>query len=362
MAASEELIALEAAHNLYVQRLAAGFGNDAAPYIDKMQKQVHERINREVGKNLTPLRRESLIKDIKEIIKVNLTEYTRALSQDNAEFGKYEGDWQSKTVASVAAVETVTVTKAAINTAAKNSLIKLGEGSYTSYNEMLKYYSDNNARQITNIVAQGFQSGVSTRSIVGQVLDEVDNRVVKTRKEAKAIARTGTNHYANQARRVYFDAEPVVEQFILIATLDSSTSSICRSLDGKVFEKTETKYFPPLHYNCRSAASPYIPELGNEGERPENFRDAESGLLMPSVTDSKKVFYEAFKNLDAATQDQQLGPTLGKAFRKGLKDKTITPQSFAKMTVDEKNLRPLTLSDMMTKENALGRILRAQYK
>jgi len=56
----------------------------------------------------------------------------------------------------------------------------------------------------------------------------------------------------------------------------------------------------------------------------------------------------------------QLGPTLGKAFRKGLKNKTITPSSFAAMTIDEKNLTPLTLKELEAKDNALGRILRAQ--
>lgn len=63
--------------------------------------------------------------------------------------------------------------------------------------------------------------------------------------------------------------------------------------------------------------------------------------------------------LSASDQNEILGPTLGKAFRKGLNDGTLTPDEFAKMTVD--NLyQPLSIAEMSRRNNALGSILRAQ--
>ncbi len=364
MATNEELIALQATHSIYVQRVASSLGNDAKPYIAEMQKEITDRVNREVGKNLTPNRRKKLISDINAITRTHLNEYTKELGKGDAALGKYEADWQSSTMAGMyPEATTAVVTKAAVNQASKNSLIKLGEGSYTSYNQMLRNYTNKNAQQISAIVANGFVSGVSTREIASQVLSETDNRIVKTQKEAMSIARTGTNHYANTARQVYFENEPLVKYMQHISVLDSRTSQICRARDGAIFRKDQTQFYPPLHPNCRSSVSPYIPAEDDEeetGNRPSNFRDADSGLLQPTQTDSKQTFYDEFAKLDAATQDAQLGPSLGKAFRKGLRDKSITPDSFAAMTIDEKNLTPLTLTEMREKDNALGRILRAQ--
>lgn len=366
MATSNDLISIEASHNLYVQRLAAQYGNDALPYIESMQEQITARVNREVGKNLTANRRDKLLKDIDTIVNTELRSYTRDLSKNDADFGKYEADWQGKTLGSMHSIEPVVIGKQVINQTAKNTLIKLGDGSYTSYNQMLSNYTATNAQQITNIVAQGFSTGMTTREIANQVLDDVDNRVVKTKRDAKFIARTGTNHYANQARRTYFSEEPVVIGTRRIATLDSATSGYCRGIDNTVVLKDDPDYataFAPFHPNCRTANAPEIDDViagPIEGDRPENFRDAESGLLDPGTTSSKKIYYESFKSLDAASQDAILGPSLGRAFRKGIKDGTLTPQSFAKLTIDEKNLIPLTLTEMKSKDTALAKILKEQ--
>ena len=60
--------------------------------------------------------------------------------------------------------------------------------------------------------------------------------------------------------------------------------------------------------------------------------------------------------LNARDQDNILGPTLGKAFRK-----MDNPAQFAKATLDEQ-FNPLTIKQLKQKNNELGRILRAQNK
>lgn len=59
--------------------------------------------------------------------------------------------------------------------------------------------------------------------------------------------------------------------------------------------------------------------------------------------------------MSAKDQDAALGsPTLGRAFRK-----MDDPEKFAKMTIDSLN-NPLTITEMKSKDNELGRILNAQ--
>jgi len=367
---NEELLSIEANHAVYLQRLASGLGNDAVPFIDSMQVKIDARINREVGKNLTANRREKLLKDINSIVKEELSAYTKELSVGNLDLGQYEAQFQGRAISSVyPSVEPVVVTRSAIKTAANNTLIKLGDGSYTSYNQMLSTYTSTNAQQITNIVANGFTSGMTTRDIAKQVMDEVDNRVVKTKKEAKMIARTGSTHYANQAKKAYFSDEPVVIGTQNISVMDSSTSDYCRGIDLRITLKTDANYnkaFAPFHRGCRGSNAPVVdPKIAGDdgsGQRPENFRDVESGLLDPSTTSSKNIYYDGMGKIDAKSQDAILGPTLGKAYRKGIRDGTLTPESFARLTIDDVNVRGLTLKEMIKKDNALSKILVSQNK
>jgi len=256
-----------------------------------------------------------------------------------------------------------------INTTAKNTLISLGDGSYTSYNQMLSAYISNNAEQIDNIVANGFVSGMTTRDIAAQVMQEVDNRIIKTKREAVNISRMGTNHYVNQARKVYFDDDPIVIGTQNISVIDSSTTGWCRSIDLRITLKTSPDYlkaYAPFHRGCRGSNAPVVDpkyDYDDDSERrPENFRNADTGLLDPKQTSSKKIYYESMKSLDAKSQDAILGVTLGKAFREGLRSGKLTPESFARLTIDKGMQRGLTLEEMIKKDNALSRILIAQNK
>ena len=62
-----------------------------------------------------------------------------------------------------------------------------------------------------------------------------------------------------------------VEQFEIVATLDSHTSDICRGMDGKHFPMSEWKVgvtAPPFHVHCRSTTVPYFDdEFDAVGER-----------------------------------------------------------------------------------------------
>ena len=69
-----------------------------------------------------------------------------------------------------------------------------------------------------------------------------------------------------------------VEQYEIVATLDSHTSDICRSLDGKHFPMKDYQpgvTAPPFHVYCRSTTVPYFDEQFDIGERAA--RDEETG-------------------------------------------------------------------------------------
>lgn len=122
--------------------------------------------------------------------------------------------------------------------------------------------------QIRIGLVQGEDLPTITRRVTGTISLKGRNGVTEiTRRHAEAITRTAVNHYANQARRAF--AEENAEFFdreLYVATLDSKTTPICRSLDGELFPIGEGP-IPPLHFRCRSLRTP-APDPEAIGKRP----------------------------------------------------------------------------------------------
>ena len=117
--------------------------------------------------------------------------------------------------------------------------------------------------------------------IRGDKLDTLIKKVVKRMGTSKGnVARlvyTESAAYASKARiKTYEDLN--VERYEVVATLDSRTSEICQSIDGKVFEFKDYEIgttAPPFHVNCRTTTAPYF-EDEKEGERAARDKDGKT--------------------------------------------------------------------------------------
>jgi SPP1 gp7 family putative phage head morphogenesis protein len=125
----------------------------------------------------------------------------------------------------------------------------LKEWSKSIRNTDLRRMSD----QIKIGVVQGESSKQIARRVVGTAaLKGRDGVLQITRHNAEAITRTAVNRFSNLARHEFNKLNSdIVEKELYVATLDSRTTPICRSLDGKVYDIDKGK-FPPLHFGCRS--------------------------------------------------------------------------------------------------------------
>lgn len=80
---------------------------------------------------------------------------------------------------------------------------------------------------------------------------------------AVRLARTEMNHISNKGTMEAYKKSKVVSEYEYVATLDSRTSDICASMDGKIFKLSEAQSginMPPLHPHCRSTTIPYFPK------------------------------------------------------------------------------------------------------
>jgi SPP1 gp7 family putative phage head morphogenesis protein len=76
--------------------------------------------------------------------------------------------------------------------------------------------------------------------------------------QVRTIVRTTVNQVQTMAsQEVYAANQEVTQRYEYVATLDSKTTALCGSLDGKTFKYGEGP-MPPQHFNCRSTTVPVI--------------------------------------------------------------------------------------------------------
>ena len=81
--------------------------------------------------------------------------------------------------------------------------------------------------------------------------------------------------------------EDGVEQYQILATLDSKTCGICGRLDGKIYlvaEAVTGKNMPPFHPFCRCTDVPYYPDTPTDGKRAARDADGNSIEVPENMT------------------------------------------------------------------------------
>lgn len=95
---------------------------------------------------------------------------------------------------------------------------------------------------------------------IDRMLKYVDNSFGNARHAAGRLAMTEAAYFGSKGQQDSFNMLGV-EEYEIVATLDSSTSKICREMDGKHFPMSEYKAgvtAPPFHPYCRTCTCPYF--------------------------------------------------------------------------------------------------------
>lgn len=116
--------------------------------------------------------------------------------------------------------------------------------------------------ELNTTLTQGIILGKDPSKIINAMSKELD--VSKT--AAGRLVMTESAAFASRAQEDCFK-ELDVEEYEIVATLDSHTSEICQDMDGKVFKMSEREIglnAPPFHVNCRTTTVPYFNDEWNE--------------------------------------------------------------------------------------------------
>lgn len=111
-----------------------------------------------------------------------------------------------------------------------------------------------------------------------KAIDNIARKMNASKNNAGRLIMTEEAYFSSAAQKDCFK-DLGVEQYEIVATLDSHTSDICQSLDGQVFPMKDFEpgiTAPPFHVFCRSTSAPHFDDdFGQVGERAA--RNAETG-------------------------------------------------------------------------------------
>lgn len=130
-----------------------------------------------------------------------------------------------------------------------------------------KNFSDRIWDRKTDMISQLHQEltrtliqGKAPNEAIKHMEQFVDSKVKNAKTAAARLVMTEQAYFHSVSQEEAFK-ELDVEEFEIIATLDSHTSDVCQEMDGKHFPMKDYEAgatAPPFHPNCRSVTAPYF--------------------------------------------------------------------------------------------------------
>ena len=324
-------------HQIWLQRTASGEVKDLAPFLQEMRDEIKRQVLLFGDDGRSTARLNKLLRDLEEALTGLTGDWQTKLTEDLKELAAYEAEWNAKTLTANVNAEFVTPTAEQVWAAAEFQPLALNDKP-VDFTKLMSGWGETEVSRLVTGVKMGFVQGQTTRQIVKNVVGAGGLADISERNAATVI-RTALSHVSNEARNeTYRQNDDIIEKYEIVATLDSRTSTICRSLDGQEYEIGKGPR-PPFHPNCRTTTAPVISselDFLDKGAK-RAARGAEGGTQVSADT----TYYEFLKQQPAWFVDEALGPTRGKIFR----NSGISPEEFRVISVDGFG-RPLTIKEM----------------
>lgn len=368
-------------HQISLLRLSKREAREINKVLDASEKEMVRLINKFAGKS-TGLETPADIKRMQTLVKAlsatRLQSWAEVRPEWVAQLRKLavaQAELQDKALKTAVPVTLETTLP---SSALLASLATRGTYAGKNFQQWFRSLTSSDLQRISSAVRNGMVQGLSAREISQSVVGTkaakgTDGVTQTTRNNVDTVVRTMISGVSNAANRAYYLANKDIFKFeVYVAVLDSRTTPICRSLDGRKFPIGKGPY-PPLHPNCRSLRVAVIDGevIGNRPAKPVTQRmllrqyAKKEGIKVPSSRDAlprghkgtfdtfargrlreltgqvpAKVDYQQWLTRQTAEfQDDVLGPTRGKLFRKG----GLTLDKFVNRAGDEINLEQLAV-------------------
>lgn len=136
-----------------------------------------------------------------------------------------------------------------------------------------------NKKKLMNELNTTFTQGVIRGQNPDKIIENITQKINADQNSTRRLVMTEDAHFAAQATKDSYN-ELDIEQYQVLATLDSHTSETCQALDGKIFKQSEYESgvtAPPFHVYCRSTTVPYYGNEYANGKRAARENDNDEG-------------------------------------------------------------------------------------
>lgn len=350
MPTSPELLTeITTRHQVYLEKYKTGVYNQYPPFLKRIAKLIRIEL---AGNDITEFKRarlEKLIKSINQDIKLIQGEYLETLSQSSLELARYEASFESKSLEEVVNYDFVIPTDNQLRSSVLTNPLTAKGANGQLLMPFLTDLSSNAVNNVTNAIRAGAYEGLTTQQIIKNIIGTkskgyTDGDLAKLNQSVEAATRTGLQHVSVQAREETWKRnKDIIKEVQWTSTLDSRTSTICRSLDNQRFP-VDSGPRPPAHIRCRSTVVAVLDDrfkmLDNDATR--SARDADGKAIK---VDANTSYYDWLKRQPAEFQDSVIGKTRGQLLRNG----GLSSQRFSELQLG-KNFDPLTLDEMQKLE------------
>jgi len=296
-------------HQIFLERHAESIlRSDVLPILKKMRTDLSNRIL-----NASPFqiaRIQVLLKEIDSIIDTAITKIQPSLFESFQALGEYETQYATKLLDS-STVASVTIgaglEPAVITAMLAKSKMYLGDDKGQTVDDLIATFAKAVKKDIKSVITTGLTAGDTTDVIAKNMIALNSTRTID---QARAVVLTVANHIGDKTRVATW--EPYQELFNgmkYVATLDSRTTILCASRDGKIYPFKEAMALS-RHYRCRSVLVPAIKEeyaLIKDGTR----------ASMGGQVSAKLNYGQWLKTQPKSVIDEVLGVERSKLFRDG---------------------------------------------
>lgn len=140
------------------------------------------------------------------------------------------------------------------------------------FSERIWANQDQMLRNLRTELTQGVISGEDWTKVSRRFAKVFDTSAYNS----KRLFVTESARVISSAQSKIYEDSGVVDQIMWLSTLDSSTSKICQSRDGKKWSINEDYPKPPAHPNCRSTLLPLI-----DGHEVKKRKDNQTKDIIP---------------------------------------------------------------------------------
>lgn len=157
-----------------------------------------------------------------------------------------------------------------------------------------------NRQKLVNELNQTLTQNIILGQDPQKAIDTIARKMNTSKAAAGRLVMTEEAFFSSSAQKDCFN-ELDVEQFEVVATIDSHTSDICQDMDGKHFPMSQWEVgttAPPFHVWCRSTTVPFFDdEFDSVGERAARGEDGKTYYIPADMTYKQwqKAFVEGDK-------------------------------------------------------------------